>query len=87
MMGREVDGAKRRAAREPLQRVNVDAVAIDRDRNDGRSGGPKRFPRGPMAELFDRDDVARADERPGRERERHRPSAYKAFGPPGIYST
>ena len=71
MMGRDVDGAKRRTFARRLQRIHVDAVAIDRDGDDGRSGGAKRFPCGPVADLFDRDDVARAEQRPGRQRERH----------------
>ena len=71
MMRRDVNGAKRRAVRELLQCVDVDAVAIDRHGNNGRSGGPERFPRRSIAELFHRDDVAGPEQRPGRERQRH----------------
>jgi hypothetical protein len=59
MMGSEIKSADCRSLRERPQRINVDAVAIDRDWDEGRSNSSKRFPREPIAELLNRNNVAR----------------------------
>lgn len=43
MMRRDIDGAELAAVCQRRERGDVQAIAVDRDRDDGRSGGSERF--------------------------------------------
>jgi len=71
MVRRHVHATNLHAVRQSRQGIDVDALAIDRDRYDRCPGGAERLPRRPIPELFDGDDIPGTQERPRCQCQRH----------------
>ena len=71
MVWREVDGAHRAALVQMTQRVDIDAVAVDRHRHHDGARRAECLPRRTVTPVFDGDDIPWPKQGAGHQRERH----------------